>query len=74
MKIGSMASYKDDEPSYVLYYALTIICGLALAYFLILGGRFFRFLFLLSFQYWWVVLIIVLIILFFRMRRGRKKE
>ena len=73
MRIGSMISYKEDEPNYTLYYALTIVVGLMVAYFLIIGGRLLRALFILAFEWWWAILIFIAAIILFRKWSRRKR-
>ena len=72
MKINSMITFHETTPNYLPYYVATIVIAIAVGYFLIIGGKVFRALFILGYQYWWVVLIIVLFLLFLRKKMRTK--
>ena len=66
MKINSMTAYHEDAPKYTSYYIATVVIAIVLGYFLVIGSKLLRVLFILVWEYWWVAIIIILAIILLR--------
>ncbi len=66
MRINNMSSYNETTPTYMPYYIATIVIAIIIGYFLIIGGKLLRALFILIWDYWWATILIVLALIFFR--------
>ncbi len=66
MKVGTLANYNEIKPNYLPYYIITIVSAIAIGYFLIIGGKVLRAIFVLGVEYWWVVVIGIIAIIFLK--------